>query len=155
MYKRWTLISFRAGQIWTFIVQMKNGCARDPMCMHTLTCTHIDLNTHTHTGMLLLALPSWLWKLSTKTFVMKTANLRQMCSCLFCSLRMGVLGLRANKACDLDSGYLWNGVISCYHNPKSPSIKQKMCLKPLTRNWTFNTGIKTMELKLWKFKKQS
>ena len=27
---------------------MKNGCACDPMCMHTLTCTHIDLNTHTH-----------------------------------------------------------------------------------------------------------
>lgn len=86
----------------------KNGCVRDPMYMHTLTCTHIDLNTHTHayTGMLLLALLSWLWKPSTKTFVIKTASLRQMCSCLFGSLRMGALGLGANRACNLDSGFL-------------------------------------------------
>ena len=92
----------------------KSGCVRDPMCMHTLTCTHIDLNTqtHTHTGMLLLALPSWLWKLSAKTFVIKIASLWQMCSCLFGSLRMGVLGLGANRTCNLDSGFLWNGVIS-------------------------------------------
>lgn len=41
----------------------KNGCARDPMCMHTLS-----EHTNTHTGMLLLALPSWWWKLSAKTF---------------------------------------------------------------------------------------
>lgn len=111
----------------------KNGCARDPMCMHTLS-----EHTNTHTGMLLLALPSWWWKLSAKTFVIKTASLRQICSCLFCSLRMGASGLRANRACNLDSGFLWNGVISwCYHNPKSP-IKHKTCwnLWPISEHLT-------------------